>query len=91
MSKETWRDLPLGAVSIRSSLEYHTGDWGVEAPRIDHQRCTKCTLCHYYCPEGAIEMREDGYTEPNLDYCKGCGICAKECPVQCIEMVRKSE
>jgi len=36
-------------------------------------------------------MREDGYTEPNLDYCKGCGICAKECPVQCIEMVRKSE
>jgi Pyruvate/2-oxoacid:ferredoxin oxidoreductase delta subunit len=34
-------------------------------------------------------MREDGYTEVDLKYCKGCGICAKECPVKCIEMVRK--
>ena len=23
----------------------------------------------------------------NLDYCKGCGICANECPVNAIEMV----
>ncbi|MBT7348114.1 4Fe-4S binding protein, partial [Candidatus Falkowbacteria bacterium] len=22
----------------------------------------------------------------DLDYCKGCGICAEECPVKCIEM-----
>jgi len=25
--------------------------------------------------------------EINLDYCKGCGICAKECPCGAIEMV----
>ena len=23
----------------------------------------------------------------NLDYCKGCGICVRECPTHCIEMV----
>lgn len=23
----------------------------------------------------------------DLDYCKGCGICARECPTRCIEMV----
>jgi pyruvate ferredoxin oxidoreductase delta subunit len=23
----------------------------------------------------------------NLDYCKGCGICANECPKKCIELV----
>ena len=23
----------------------------------------------------------------NLDYCKGCGICARECPTHCIGMV----
>jgi pyruvate ferredoxin oxidoreductase delta subunit len=22
----------------------------------------------------------------NLDYCKGCGICVRECPTHCIEM-----
>lgn len=23
----------------------------------------------------------------DLDYCKGCGICVRECPTQCIELV----
>ncbi len=47
-------------------------------------------LCHFYCPEGAIKVREDGFIEVDLRYCKGCGICAEECPVKCIEMVRKT-
>ena len=25
----------------------------------------------------------------DLDYCKGCGICARECPTHCIEMVEE--
>lgn len=25
----------------------------------------------------------------DLDYCKGCGICAHECPTRCIEMVEE--
>ena len=25
----------------------------------------------------------------NLDYCKGCGICAYECPTKCIEMIEE--
>jgi Pyruvate/2-oxoacid:ferredoxin oxidoreductase delta subunit len=24
--------------------------------------------------------------ETNYDYCKGCGLCAEECPVKCIKM-----
>jgi pyruvate ferredoxin oxidoreductase delta subunit len=27
----------------------------------------------------------------NLDYCKGCGICAHECPSKAISMVREEE
>jgi pyruvate ferredoxin oxidoreductase delta subunit len=87
--KPGWRELPKGAVSYKSSADYETGDWGVEKPEIDRGRCTQCTLCHFFCPEGAIAIKEDGYPEVDLDYCKGCGICAEECPVSCIEMVRK--
>jgi len=25
--------------------------------------------------------------DADLDYCKGCGICVRECPTHCIEMV----
>jgi len=44
-----------------------------------------------YCPEGVIEKKEDGHFEIDLLYCKGCGICAKECPTKNIEMVRESD
>lgn len=88
-NERSWQELPKGAISYRSSMDYKTGDWGVSAPKIDYSRCTKCTLCHFFCPEGAIPMNEDGFPEVDNDYCKGCGICVKECPVQCIEMVRK--
>ena len=88
-TKRSWQDLPKGAISYKSSMDYKTGDWGVSAPEFDRDRCTKCTLCHFYCPEGAIAVREDEYTEVDKEYCKGCGICAKECPVTCIEMVMK--
>ena len=27
----------------------------------------------------------------DMDYCKGCGICAHECPKKCIEMVKEAE
>ncbi len=90
MSKErTWQELPKGAVSYRSSMEYKTGDWGVDAPKIDQDKCVKCNMCHFYCPEGCIHVEEDGTPVPDRDYCKGCGVCAKECPVKAIEMVRK--
>ena len=84
-----WKTLPRGVVPYKSSHDYHTGDWGVTKPVINHAKCTKCTLCHFFCPEGAIRVREDGYTEINFDYCKGCGVCANECPVKCIKMEMK--
>jgi len=88
-SKPGWRELPRGAVSTKSSTEYETGDWGIEAPEFDREKCTKCMLCHFFCPEGSIKVRDDGYTEVDLRYCKGCGVCAVECPVKCITMVVK--
>ncbi|MHA1196022.1 MAG: 4Fe-4S binding protein [Promethearchaeota archaeon] len=44
-----------------------------------------------YCPEGVISREDDGSFKIDLDFCKGCGICAKECPSNQIEMVRESD
>ncbi len=38
------------------------------------------------CPEGAIDKKE---MEIDLDYCKGCGICAAECPKGAIVMIKE--
>jgi pyruvate ferredoxin oxidoreductase delta subunit len=37
------------------------------------------------------EQSDKGFYLPNLFYCKGCGICARECPADAIGMVDESE
>ena len=46
-------------------------------------------MCVPYCPENCIKQTNGILDEIELDYCKGCGICAKVCPFKAIEM--KSE
>lgn len=41
--------------------------------------CSKCDNCFNFCPDLAVIKSADGY-QVNLEYCKGCGICAAECP-----------
>jgi 2-oxoisovalerate ferredoxin oxidoreductase delta subunit len=39
------------------------------------------------CPEDAIRFRPElGKIEFDLGFCKGCGICANECPTKAITM-----
>jgi pyruvate ferredoxin oxidoreductase delta subunit len=38
------------------------------------------------CPDSAIH-RDVKYYVIEYDYCKGCGICANECPRKAIAMV----
>ncbi len=42
-------------------------------------RCIDCGTCELFCPDFSIFAIKAGI-EINYDYCKGCGICAKECP-----------
>jgi Pyruvate/2-oxoacid:ferredoxin oxidoreductase delta subunit len=42
--------------------------------------CTSCDNCFHYCPDLAIQRLEEGGYTVLSDYCKGCGICVKECP-----------
>lgn len=52
--------------------------------------CNECELCLILCPDVAIRRRADGHGfEIDLDYCKGCGICAAECPRGAMVMTRE--
>lgn len=43
--------------------------------------CTMCDNCLVFCPDVAISRTPDGHGYIiNYDYCKGCGLCVKECP-----------
>mgnify|MGYP002389429360 FL=1 len=50
--------------------------------------CFECDNCYGVCPDNAIiKLGPGSGFEINLDYCKGCGICAQECPCGAIQMV----
>jgi 2-oxoacid:acceptor oxidoreductase delta subunit (pyruvate/2-ketoisovalerate family) len=51
--------------------------------------CFSCDNCFGMCPDNAV-VKLGSPDEPyafDYDYCKGCGICAAECPCGAIEMV----
>jgi pyruvate ferredoxin oxidoreductase delta subunit len=62
-----------------------TGSWRIFKPVMNEERCNKCLFCWIYCPEGCITKG----LQINFDYCKGCGICAEECPAKAITMVKE--
>jgi len=41
--------------------------------------CTFCDNCVIFCPDFSVIPSENKY-RINEEYCKGCGICIKECP-----------
>ncbi|MHA1594419.1 MAG: 4Fe-4S binding protein [Candidatus Baldrarchaeia archaeon] len=84
-----WRDIPIGGVAFKPSEEYKTGDWRVFRPVLNKEKCNRCYLCHFYCPEGAIKVLDTGDIEIDYDYCKGCLICVNECPRGALESVQE--
>jgi 2-oxoacid:acceptor oxidoreductase delta subunit (pyruvate/2-ketoisovalerate family) len=49
--------------------------------------CFECDNCYGVCPDNAVIKLGPGQRfEFNYDYCKGCGICAAECPCGAIAM-----
>lgn len=102
MAAKKWlpgvKEMPLGAASVPmeteaglvgpgSFVENKTGSWKVFHPEYEKDKCTMCNFCWFYCPEGCIYRKEDRM-EFDMEYCKGCGICANECPSEAIKMVR---
>ena len=50
--------------------------------------CFECDNCYGVCPDSAVIKLGPGKRfQFNYDYCKGCGVCATECPCGAIRMV----
>ena len=50
--------------------------------------CFECDNCYGVCPDNAVIKLGPGRRfQFNYDYCKGCGVCAQECPCGAIGMV----
>lgn len=54
--------------------------------------CTTCGICLLFCPDMSVVLAE-GVERPEFDYdyCKGCGICERECPRAVIEMIEEEK
>lgn len=52
--------------------------------------CFGCDNCYGVCPDNAVLKLADGKYDVDLEHCKGCGLCAEECPCGAIEMVPES-
>ena len=86
MSLIPTKDLLEGGIiqDAGNAAEFKTGDWRSNVPTFVADNCIHCMFCWIYCPDSAIDVDTSGDKPVMkgiiLDHCKGCGICAHECP-----------
>lgn len=70
---------------------YRTGSWRTQRPVRDDVKCTQCLFCYFFCPDSSVIAEDQKVTDFDYEHCKGCGICAVECPVDAISMHPESD
>ena len=82
---KTWKDIAVGGFVESGTAEYfHTGGWRSKVPVWQKQNCIQCLTCWAFCPDNSIKVVDGAKSKEragfDYDFCKGCGICAEECP-----------
>lgn len=81
------------AKPVPLSFEEAAPPFSLEEAVAEAKRCTAsspclyCDVCQLMCPDLAIVRDDTGQILIDLDYCKGCGLCAHYCPRGAITMV----
>lgn len=82
----------IGA-AMRASIPMQNGFIEAEGivADIDLTNCNSCSICWKRCPYGAIRVTEDKQPSVVKALCKGCGLCAADCPKECITVVHYTD
>jgi len=81
---KSYKVLPIGGTIIKagSSHDYNTGTWRTFRPIHDKEQCINCLFCWVFCPDSSVIVKDEKFDHFDYDHCKGCGICAYECPTK---------
>ncbi len=87
----------LDIIRRQTSFDEVTGDLDEGNALFEARRCLscgncfECDNCYGVCPDNAVRKLGPGKRfEFIYDFCKGCGLCAAECPCGAIEMIPES-
>ena len=86
----SWKDITEGGTIpwAGNADLYETGSWRSEVPVWDEEKCKNCMLCFYVCPDSSILVNEESkMTGIDMNHCKGCGVCVKQCKFGALELV----
>ena len=77
----------------RETFDEVVGGLGADSALFEARRCMSCgncfgcDNCYGVCPDNAVvKLTATGTYAIDLDYCKGCSLCAHECPCGAIDM-----
>lgn len=83
-------EYPIGATCPSNNITSVNSGWRTFRPVINNEKCVNCMRCFLVCPDGVIDKSES-VLKIDYDFCKGCGICAYECKIKAIEMIKEAE
>jgi pyruvate ferredoxin oxidoreductase delta subunit len=95
MKPKGWKELPIGGMILDAGNAdtYNTGGWRSDRPIWIEENCIQCMFCWIFCPDSSVTVKDEKRSEFDLMHCKGCGLCALECPARkkAIIMVTEAE
>ena len=95
------REPPVVPVSARLPDAEIEGSLADSAVRAEAARCLSCgnclacDNCWNFCPNSSVLKTPEPVADGSryvfdYDFCKGCGLCARECPTGFIAMVEET-